>query len=552
MQNTQPITGPAAAPIGVEPPFNLVGTLLLATLITALAAVLAGAVVRVYPGWQPIYLVAACFLVSVEAALVRYRMREGRHISAGALPYLSAELFTLVVLMRVVASLGVGLAALPELVEGWVRSPLSALDIPFICCLLAGLACAVFMRLGLYELANLEPPIAAIKTEYALDAEFFRAGAEADERESVDRLGSSIAWGGILVLLGLVARLADLRSWGGAAGSLPPALGMAGVVYLAAGALLYSRARAGLLQSRWRRDEATVEAALMPRWRWQSAALVLTIVALGLFLPRSYGAGVIDAARGLAIAAINLLGLAALAIGLVALGVLGVALSIPAFILALLGGLGPASGPAAPIAPYEPPPTPPTTPVEPPLAPGLVFWLCIAILALYALWTVLRRQAWAVAAYGRLRVGVLAPLFDWLLRVWGGAVGYARSVGEAVSERLRRPPPPPAPTRSLRPGLRRLAPSELVRYFYSSTLRRAARGGLGRRPADTPYEYGARLRERLPDAADDVDRLTEAYLAAAYAPRPTTPEEARGVRGAWERLRRRLRGGPPPSNDEDS
>ncbi|NTU83063.1 MAG: DUF4129 domain-containing protein [Chloroflexales bacterium] len=82
-----------------------------------------------------------------------------------------------------------------------------------------------------------------------------------------------------------------------------------------------------------------------------------------------------------------------------------------------------------------------------------------------------------------------------------------------------------------------------MRYFYASTLRRAERVGLGRRRADTPYEYGARLGAQLPDSADEVDQLTEAYLAAAYAPRPTTAEEARQARGLWERLRRRLRGG---------
>ncbi len=542
MQKTQPMAGPAAAPAAPAPPFNLAGTILLAAMATAMVALFEGVAARVYPQWGPGPLAAACFLVSVEAALVRYRMREGRHVNVGSLPYLAAELFAVVVLMRVVATLSLGLAALPAQAELWLRSPLSAIDPPFIGCLVIGLACAVWVRLGLRELSSLEAQAAPFKTEYALDAEIFRAHAEADERDAVSRLATGITWGGLLVIVALVAQLADLRAWGGTAGALPPTLGLAGIVYLACGVLLYSRARLSLLRARWRRDEATVEPLVARRWRWQSVALVLAIVAVGLLLPRSYGAGLVDAVRTAAAAAINLLGLAALALGLLALGALGIALTIPAFLLSLLGLFARTPAPTAPVVPVRPPPPPPPPAVgEPPLAPGIVFWICIGLLALYAVWTVLKRQAWAVAAFERLRAGVLAPLAAWLQRLWGGATGYARLVGEAVAERLRHPEPPPAPMMAQRRSLRGMSPTELVRYFYAAMLSRAARGGLDRRPADTPYEYGARLREQLPEAAEDVDGLTDAYVAAAYAPHPTTPEQARRARGLWQRLRRLLK-----------
>lgn len=538
MQNTQPIAGRAPA-LQLGPPVHLLGTLLLATMITALVAMITGAVGRLFPDWQGVFLVAACFLIAVEAALVRYRMREGRHLSTGALPYLAAELFTLTVLMRIVSALGLGLEALPALAESWVRSPLTAIDGPFIACLVAGLLCAIVMRIGLYELGELDPPAGPIKTEYALDAEIARSREEADERGALARLATGIAWGGILALLALAARVADLRPWGEPGAPLSPWMALAGIAYLAAGALLYSQARLDVLRARWHRDEATVEAGVVARWRWLSAAVVVCVVALGLVLPRSYGAELLAAARIAAIAAVNLLGLTALALGLVAIGALGLALTIPAFLLALLGGFGSTPLPTGPIEPLPAPTPPPTTTYDPPLGPGLVFWACMALLAGYALWIVLRRQSWAVAAFERLRTG-LAPVTNWLRRFWGGAAGYARKVGEAVAERLRRPPPPPP--RPRRRGLRQLNPAELVRYFYASTVTRAERGGLGRNPADTPYEYGAKLRDDLPDAAEDVNRLTEAYLAAAYAPRSTSPDEAKRARGPWERLKRRLRG----------
>jgi hypothetical protein len=250
----------------------------------------------------------------------------------------------------------------------------------------------------------------------------------------------------------------------------------------------------------------------------------------------------VAAARVAAVSAANLVGLAALAIGVLGLGILGLVLTIPALLVALLSGMGRLAPPTAPVRPLPSPPPPPVAEMvgERPLAPGLVFWVCVALLAGYTLWTVLRRQAWALAAFGRLREGVLAPLAAWLRRLWGGTTGYARLVRDTVAERLR----PPAATAVSPPVFRmrlgRLSPAELVRLCYAALLRRAQRVGQGRRPAETPSEYRARLGTTLPEAESDLARLTETYLSAAYAPRPTTPDEARTARGLWARLKRLL------------
>jgi hypothetical protein len=82
-----------------------------------------------------------------------------------------------------------------------------------------------------------------------------------------------------------------------------------------------------------------------------------------------------------------------------------------------------------------------------------------------------------------------------------------------------------------------------VRYFYRSTLRRAQGRGVGRRRSQAPREYETQLRRHLPEAADDIAALTDAYVEAAYAPRPTSPDDARRARQPWERLRRLLRRG---------
>lgn len=542
MQKSSPLARPALSLLAV-PPLNLTGALLVAGLLSALVGIFSGLLVRFVPAWRPAYLIVACFVVAIEAALVRYRMLQRRHFEIGALRYLAAELFALAVGMRAVALLSLGPANLMATAQAWVRSPFAALDAVFLGCFFLGLLVAVITRAAMHELGMLDLRSPGPRAEFQIDADFYRAELDARERVAVSRIAAWTGWGGAAALAALAAQAVDVTRLTGPALALPPAVALAGCLYLVCAVLLYSRARLGLLSARWHRDEVAVEPAIAGRWRWFSTALVAVVAILGLLLPSSYGDGVVQLARTAFLALLSIASLTALLLGAVAMGALGIALLVPALLLALIAG-GPQVGQPLPPPPLVPPVSRPgeRIPTEPPLAPGVIFWICMAILAAYAIWTVLRRQEWARVVVARLRGGGLAPLLAWLSRAWVGARGYASKVGEAIAERLRRPPAEPATPRRPRPRLGRMAPGERVRYFYTSTLRRAARVGLARRAADTPGEYGVRLRSQLPMAADDIERLTDAYLAAVYAPRPTSPEEAAAARGPWSRLRRSLRG----------
>jgi hypothetical protein len=83
----------------------------------------------------------------------------------------------------------------------------------------------------------------------------------------------------------------------------------------------------------------------------------------------------------------------------------------------------------------------------------------------------------------------------------------------------------------------RLAPRELIRYFYLSTARRAAQAGQPRRPSQTPYEYRTTLEERFPDLEPDLDGLTEAFIAARYSRQPVQETEAEAVKPLWQRIK---------------
>jgi hypothetical protein len=160
------------------------------------------------------------------------------------------------------------------------------------------------------------------------------------------------------------------------------------------------------------------------------------------------------------------------------------------------------------------------------------------LLAIYAIGLIIQRNP------GLLRALTTRGPLAWLLRqlgwLWRDTREWAGQVTERARTLLRRP----ITIRALRmPALRlsRLAPRELVRYFYRSTLRRAAEGGLPRRAAQTPYEYSVTLVQHLPEAQQDIAELTDAFVVAEYSPRPVGDTDAQRARQPWERVRRRLR-----------
>ena len=80
-----------------------------------------------------------------------------------------------------------------------------------------------------------------------------------------------------------------------------------------------------------------------------------------------------------------------------------------------------------------------------------------------------------------------------------------------------------------------------MRYLYLQALGRAAERGLARPPHRTPLEFARDLEAHLPDAGEDVQALTEAFVDARYTPRDIAPSEAQTAQTAWQRLMEALR-----------
>jgi Domain of unknown function (DUF4129) len=304
------------------------------------------------------------------------------------------------------------------------------------------------------------------------------------------------------------------------------------LLYLVSGFLLYSQARLALLQARWRLEGVPVAVDVGRRWTRASLALIGGVIGVALLLPRAYGLGLLDTLRG----ALGLLGYALALLGYAVVWLFSLLALIPALLMSLFASDG-QSGPRD-LPRFEPPAAPPPITHEPRLLPALVFWACMFILAGYALWIVAQRHP------GLLRAATMRGPLAWLLRqlglLWRDTRTWAGHAAAQVRELLR-PRHEPQPQRIPALRLRRLPPRELVLYFYRSTVRRAAERGLRRRSGQTPYEYRAILARHLPEAAQEIGELTDAFVVAQYSPQPIGAEDARRARGPWERLRRRLR-----------
>jgi len=172
-----------------------------------------------------------------------------------------------------------------------------------------------------------------------------------------------------------------------------------------------------------------------------------------------------------------------------------------------------------------------------PLVRSLIFWTGLLALVGYSL-----------LAFLRDRWGLFKGLsfMAWLQRL-RGLLGRARG---GIAELLERMQEGVLRWRARREGeggegrprflsLRRLSARDRVRYFYLSTVRRAHKAGLPRKPSQTPLEYEAVLIQAATEE-ESVDALTDAFVQAQYSPADVTPSDAEQARGAWQRIKRAL------------
>jgi hypothetical protein len=502
-------------------------------MFAALTAALTGTLHRFAPAWHGGYMVAAAFIIALEACVVQHTFRREHMWLSELSRYLLPELMVMLVIMRVATTLSFGINTLAADARGWLYDPFSIFDVPFLVAIFYGLLVGFIAHGSMQDLLELSPQ--SFDTPDTLQFEYraTMVAATADRSTALRRISNRFIIGGVLVLLSLGIEAVNVESVG--ATSLPISrLSAAGaLIYLMTGFLLYSQARLALLRARWQLDGATVAPAVITRWTRTSWMIIGSVVLLAVLLPRTYGMGLLDTIRSM----LGVVGYIFAILGYVVIWLFGMLALIPAWLMSLFATNDTATPPPAEPPPFMPPAPPPAV-HEPQLLATSIFWVCMLLLAVYALWIVVQRHPELFRA-----ITMRGPL-RWLLQrlgiAWRDTRSWAQQAATVVQERLRRPNVGLRPPRRWM-SLRRLPPRELVRYFYRSTLRRAAENGLPRRSSQTPYEYRDLLAQRLPDAAPDIGALTEAFVEAEYSPRAIDQEHAQQARRPWERLRQRLR-----------
>ncbi len=459
-------------------------------------------------GWQSLWLGGASVLVGLEAVALRSRMVAGLHeTQGGAVRYLAAEVFGLVALARIVATVGQGAQGFAAM-HSWLTDPLAAFDAPFLFCLLALLAVAVLSRSGIAAIAALTPNPPLKTPLQSLDLLFYRSDTTARRRAAVAAISHGAGWGGLAMLVVL-----------GRQSEQTPATVLWMALYLAGGLWLIALAQRRALLADWLSDEAEIGPEVSRSWRWLSIATIGLVTLLALALPAQLSPLVPQAWREGLFVSGGIALLIAMTLSLLFIGLLSLVALLPLLLLMLLTSL--MNSTIAPATPITPPMMPPLAPSEPSLWPGIIFWICIAILTGLAFWTIMRRQTWVKQVW--------AQVPDW----------WAQARMQLRKRRFWRWRQPIA-TQRHRASRSQPAPRDAAIVAYHAALRYAAAHGYPRRPPQTPAEFADHTAQQLVEADDELRTLTAAYHRAAYAGRASDQTERRQVGMLLRQFRRKL------------
>ena len=76
-----------------------------------------------------------------------------------------------------------------------------------------------------------------------------------------------------------------------------------------------------------------------------------------------------------------------------------------------------------------------------------------------------------------------------------------------------------------------------VRNIYANASRLARKRGYPRHKASTAYEYLPEMQRAFPDARNEAQQITDAYVGVAYGDLPTGKDDLAQLRAAYERLK---------------
>lgn len=528
---------------------TIIQPLLIGVLITALfsAVLVLTEIITRSDSWVPY--ATFIFFVALEGCYTTLWLQQPERRLLNHTAYRAAELLLLTLLLRLFSWIVIGnWPSLADFAEILARPHLLLLDAPFI---FSGVLCLfaweraislgqTFTRLSIDQAEvyfftlppslrnSSDKPVRTNRGDIVLS--FFRQWIAGALILAV--VASMSSYDVVEIYRGSTLALARL--------GLRTELVLALLLYFLAGFALLSQARLAAMNARWLINGVTRRGRVEQSWHRYTLLLVGGIALVAAFLP-----------IGSTLAIGRILQMIIWALTTAASIIMTLLTTLLAWLISLFTG-NPAPETAEPfIQPtLLPLPTPTATPIPSALPPpavdtGLIvsslFWAVAIVVSVMAISFFLRERG--VKVDTAVFQSIWQQLRAWLQTVWRGAGHQMRDWQQAVRARLQREPDEKSadqpPWRFIR--LNSLSPREQIRYFYLSTVKRAADKGVPRQQAETPLEFAEDLKESWPDAEADVDALTEAFLEARYGRSPIAAEDVSPVKKRWQQVKSSLR-----------
>jgi hypothetical protein len=486
-----------------------------------IALSLVGLVRLFAPTWNGTYLVAGCVLAALEAnysyQLIRTRQLRGTDV----LQFRAFEIATFFILLKIGGYAGDRWADVLADVKTWPRQPFNALRaetaVAFILALLSWWA----------------------STQTARDLDQI---GEPPERHRhyvppIEKLTGRFFWGGaaLLIVAGItrigIAALLDMGR------PSVPGLVLNVLVYFLLGLAMLGQVQFTRLRTQWQAQRIKITEELASRWVRYSLALIGLAALVAFVLPTGYTVGLLDAVAAI----IYVLSAIVTVLGMILSFILGLLLAP----LAMLFGIERFKHRRV-LPPLELPRQQPGGPAR--AIPGwfemlrsLLFWATTLGMVFYVIRSYLRDRPELLQALASL--GPIRALRRFLTALWRRLVGLAEAVNDRIPQQLSlrraRKGASETPVHFFRLGA--LSPRERILYYYLSILRRAGQQGFPRRHAQTPNEYDDTLRPHLPEAQQEMSRLTRDFVEARYSTHPVDREKEKQVRTRWQQVRAALR-----------
>ncbi len=496
--------------------------LLVMVMVMCLAAALVELVRLINPDWHGFYFQVGILLVTVEAIYSFHILRRYPSWRVSRWRFRLAE--------AVVLLIGLKLLSLTHTPWPRLKAEVMAMwDDP-----------TVFFNLEFVVILSLTAIAWNLTTQTVADFEALY-DPFTDSRWTLNQLTSRFLWGGVLLVL--VSGLSQTIILFGPSGLLdlwrPHIGGIIGnvLLYFMLGFVLISQVNLTRLTIRWHLQDITPTAGLAGQWARYGLIFLGLVTLVAFLLPTRYSMGFLEMAG-------RVVGLLVQLVMWFYYLLFFLIILLAHLLYRLFRGAEPVDTPMEPMGPLRPPPAAAATAPWPwwEFFQSLAFWVAVLAIVLYMARLYLHDHPELGRQLRKFKL--IELIWAGLNQLWSALTGWAKRSLALIPRQVKlfelRSAGTPPQERWPWFNLRQADPRRRILAYYLNILRRAEKVGPARRVDQTPYEYEPELEQTVPEAHNEVQQLTEAFVLARYSQASFDQPQAAAVKQQWQRIKRAL------------